>query len=299
MIKIISRYSHAAGSTLALVNLCNEFNSKGFACIFYGPDNWHVDKCKSGNLADFFPEAGDNIIVNDIPLSSIGDLSNLNALVEENGSTRLLRTLKKIVLRFLLPEQPRNYQLFLTCLNDESLSCSSARLALFQASHFASIHLRDYARTPCPKFISPSFCSNLHKTEQKPTNVAGIIGSIKKQNNIVEAVEQAVLDGMESVIIFGYMKDPAYYYNKIVPLTIKHRGKIKYAGFMDDRQKMYDAVSDVYIATNKPWSKVSYECIMTNTKLHAPEPMGAEGRMSNDQIFEIWKNGLSLSSGVA
>lgn len=294
MIKIISGYSHAAGSTFALVNLCNEFNSRGHVCTFYGPDNWHVDKCRSGSLDDFSVDTNDIVIVNDIPLLSIGDLSNLKEIVDGSGKRQVLKTLGKLVLNLLPAKKPNDYRLFLTRLSDSALPLSRVRLSLFQKIHFSSGVLRRYSRTRYPKFVSPSFCNDLKRTEHKPEKTAGIIGSIKRQNNIEKALEQALLDGMETVIIFGYMEDPIYFYEIIVPLTIKHRGRIKYAGFVDDKQKMYDTVSDVYSSANKPWSLVSQECAMTNTRYHAPEPASADGRMTNEQIFQIWKNELAL-----
>lgn len=292
MIKIVSGHSYPSGPTLALVNLCNQFNYRGHACVFYGPDNWHVDKCISGKLSDFTTEIGDTIILNDIALLSIDDLANINALVEESGKGRLLKVIREITLKFLPPRKPRNYKLFLTCLSDDGLPCSSVRFSLFQKIHFASSFLEGYSRTTYPKFISPSFNNGLNQTEHKPIKVAGIIGSVKKHNNVAAAVEKALLDGMETVIIFGYMKDPVYYYDKIVPLTTKYPRRIKYAGFVDDKQKMYDAVSDVYLSVSKPWSMVGQECAMTNTRFHAPA--SAEGGMANDQIFAIWKNELAL-----
>lgn len=294
MIKIISGYSHAAGSTVALVNLCNEFNSRGYGCTFYGPDNWHMDKCLSGTLDDFIVDANDIVIVNDIPLLSIGDLANLKELVDESEKRRALKTLGKFFLKLLPSTKPANYRLFLTHLSDGALPLSCARLSLFQKIHFSSSALRSYSRTGSPKFTSKSFSNDLKRSEHKPERTAGIIGSIKRQNNIEKALEQALLEGMETVIIFGYMKDPIYFYEKIVPLTITYRGKIKYAGFMDDKQKMYDAVSDVYSSAHKPWSLVSQECVMTNTKYHAPESASAEGSMTNEQIFQVWKSELAL-----
>ena len=294
MIKIISGYSHAAGSTLALANLCNEFNSRGHACVFYGPDNWHFDKCNSGKLAEFSPESGDTIIVNDIPLLTDADLSNINALVEKNRGHGLLKTLGERIKKLLPSKASPNYKLFLTRLNNDALRLSSVRITFFHKIHFTSNALRGYCSVSYPKFIAPSFCSDLQKTEHKPEKTGGVIGSIKKQNNIVEAIEEALLDGMETVTIFGNLEDPLYYYESIVPLTIKYPGSIKYAGFMDNRQKMYDAVSDVYSPVKKPWSVVGQECVMTNTKFHAPDPLSAVSRLANDQIFEIWKNELAL-----
>lgn len=294
MIKIVSGYSHAAGSTLALVNLCNQFNSRGHACVFYGPDDWHIGKCRSGKLIEFLPETGDTIIVNDIPLLSMDDLSNINALVEESGRSGLLKTFGRIAKTILPSGRSSGYELLLACLSNDARPLSSVRISLFHKIFFTSDVLVGYSRASRPSFIAPSFCNDLNESERKPQKTGGVIGSVKKQNNIVEAIEQALRDGMETVIVFGYMKDPIYYYDKIVPLTIRHPGRIKYAGFMDDRQKMYDAVSNVYSSVNKPWSVVSHECAMTHTMFHAPEQLNADCRMTNDQIFEIWKNELAL-----
>lgn len=294
MIKIISGYSHAAGSTLALINLCNEFNSRGHVCTFYGPDNWHVDKCRSGSLDDFRVEAGDIVIANDIPLFSIGDLSNLKVIIGERGKRQVFKTLRNSLLCLLPSKKSDNFRLLLTCLSGESMSRTGVRPSLFQKFHFSSTALPGYSRIRSPKFVSPGFCSDLKRSENKPEKTAGIIGSIKRQNNIAIAIEQALSDGMETVTIFGYMKDPIYFYEEIVPLTIRHRGRIKYAGFMDDKQKMYDAISDVYSSVHKPWSLVSQECAMTDTGYHAPESASTDVRMTNEQIFQVWKNELAL-----
>ena len=50
MVKIISDISHVGGSTIILINLTNLFNSKGIDTTFYGPHDFHMDKCKSKKL---------------------------------------------------------------------------------------------------------------------------------------------------------------------------------------------------------------------------------------------------------
>ena len=52
MVKIISGYSEKGGSTTAFINLTNIFNENGIDCVFYGPHQWHLDKCKSGTFND-------------------------------------------------------------------------------------------------------------------------------------------------------------------------------------------------------------------------------------------------------
>lgn len=302
MIKIISGCSYPAGDILALVNLCNEFNSRGVACVFYGPDNWHVDKCKSGTLEEFSPEIDDIIIVNDVPLWSPGGLAHVNPLVKRNRRKQFLATLQEISKKYLPAKSSSNYKLLLTCQGGGAHPSIFFRLSRFHKIHFTAPSgnaLKRLFRMAYPTFIAPNFSNALNKSVHKPVKTGGVIGSIKKSNNTAAAIEHAFQDGMEKIIIYGSIKDPQYYYDKIVPLTMKYHGKIKYAGFMDDRQKMYDAVSDVYSAANKPWSVVSHECAMTNTRFHAPGWSDTEGRISNDQIFEIWKKELSLLSGAA
>ena len=145
-----------------------------------------------------------------------------------------------------------------------------------------------------PAFVAPNFVNDLDMIENRSTKIAGVIGDIEKENKIEAAIEKALLDGMDTVIMFGAMKDPEYYYDKIVPLMKRYSGKIKYAGFIDDRQKMYGTVSHVYSAVKKQWGSVSSECAMTNTRFHAPESPSDDCRMTNDQIFEIWKHELAI-----
>ena len=47
MIKIISGFSSMGGSTEAFINLTNSLNEKGYETCFYGPHEYHLDKCNS------------------------------------------------------------------------------------------------------------------------------------------------------------------------------------------------------------------------------------------------------------
>ena len=46
MVKIVSGISMSGGSTIILINLTNLFNSKGIDTTFYGPHDFHLNKCK-------------------------------------------------------------------------------------------------------------------------------------------------------------------------------------------------------------------------------------------------------------
>ena len=64
MVKIFSGWTNKGGSTVALINLTNALNERGVDCIFYGPHDWHLDKCKSGKLeGGNLPIDGDDNVI--------------------------------------------------------------------------------------------------------------------------------------------------------------------------------------------------------------------------------------------
>lgn len=293
MIKIASGHSHPASSTVALVNLCNQLNSRGYGGVLYGPDNWHIGKCPSGLLRDFKPEAGDIIILHDIDLRSVSELNDLNSVLFGKERKNLLHGLGRVISsRFSPSSSPDKFKLFLTC-QDENAGCGMAiRHSLFNKIHFVSAAQKGF-NTKCRKFVCPNFLADLTPSEGKPEKTAGIIGSISRKNDTQTIIEKALQDGMETVILYGYLADPIYYYAAIAPLAKLHRGKIKYAGFVENQQKMYDSISDAYAASSSPWSMVRRECAMTHTRFHGSEAQ-ADTNIPNEQIFEIWKRELEL-----
>ena len=49
-VKLLSGWSNPGGSTHHHIALTNLLNSKGVECVFYGPHDYHLDKCKSDTL---------------------------------------------------------------------------------------------------------------------------------------------------------------------------------------------------------------------------------------------------------
>ena len=294
MIKIVSGHSYPVGSTVALVNLCNQLNFRGHASVFYSPDNWHTDKCTSGTLADFNPENGDIILLHDIALWSIAELHALNSVASGTQQNHLFHILGRMISGYLSSASlPGKSKLLLTCRKNEACCNVATRYALFNKIHFVSEALKGFNKTSCPKFACPDFLADITPSDNKPVKTAGIIGSISKKKDTKAAIDKALQDGMEMVILYGYLADPIYYYKEIVPLKKAHPGKIKFAGFMDDQQKMYNSVSDVYAFISSSGSMVRRECAITNTRYHGPETH-ADENMSNDRIFGIWKRELGL-----
>jgi hypothetical protein len=294
MIKIVTGFSIPVGATVALVNLCNQFNDRKNDCILYGPDRWHRDKCKSANICDFYPEDGDIIIVHHIKLISIAELYSIEKKMEDLQKMTWIKSLKDMVAgRLSGSREHANLKLVLSCQGNDLSPIRGMKYSLFDKIHYVNASQIQYHEMTHTHFVCPNFSDPLGPAEHKPNNVAGVVGSIRKENQTDASIEKALQDGMERVIIYGYLFDPIYYYSKIVPLTKKYPGKIRFAGFIDNRQKMYDSLSDVYCNPRKSWSLVRRECRLTGTRYHGPD-LSEEDFMTNDQIYDVWKHELGL-----
>jgi len=295
MIKIVSGSSFPAGSTLALVRLCNQFNDRGHACVFYGPDRWHLDQCRSAGTADFQPRQGDIVIAHDLPLFSWTDLYRIHEQVEKRRKEAGRLSLKEMILkRISVSRKPAGVKLILSCQGNAFFPISRLNPALFDKVHYVHASQRDEHSVRHNHFVCPNFLDPLAASERKPDRIAGVIGSIRKENRTDRSIEEALQDGMSTIILYGYLFDPVYYCSAIEPLTRKYPGRVKFAGFVDNRQNVYDSISDVYCAVSRPWSLVKKECLMTGTRFHGPDADGEDESMTNDQLSAVWEKELGL-----
>ncbi len=295
MIKIVSVWSIPVGSTVALVNLCNQLNARGHGCVFFGPDRWHLDKCRSALLSDFQPEGGDVVIAHGLRLHSTADLYDVNNPDVSGPRNGLLSSLKGDVLGYLRSrKQPENIRLVTTFSGSGPPRTGRAVWSMFHKIHFSCEAQRGRAAAGSSHFICPDFLHDLEKPKGRPERVAGVIGCVRPENMLERSVERALLDGMESVILYGYLLDPVYFFSTIAPLKKKYPGRIRFAGFLDDPQRMYNSISDVYRCAAKPWSAVRRECSLTDTRYHGPDAAGEEESAGNDAIYSVWKKELGL-----
>lgn len=295
MIKIVSGFSIPAGSTVALVHLCNRFNQGKHDCVLYGPDHWHLDRCRAADISAFYPEKGDMIIVHGIHLYSAAELYGIQDKIEKPQKRVWLKALKdEMAGRLPGSRKHDGIKLILSCQENEFVPMRQSQYSLFDKIHYVSASQIKYKKFTHNHFVCPNFCDPLGHVEHKPTGVAGVIGSIRKENQTDACIEKALQDGMETVILYGYLFDPVYYFNRIEPLTRKYPGKIRFAGFIDNRQKMYDSLSDVYCHSRKSWSLVRRECRLTGTRYHGPDLFDEEDSMPNDRIYDAWKRELEL-----
>jgi hypothetical protein len=74
---------------------------------------------------------------------------------------------------------------------------------------------------------------------------------------------------METLIIFACMDDAEWYYSTIEPIIKNYPDKIIYAGFLQNRQKIYDSISDVYdLSASNISAIIKNECKLTGTIYH-------------------------------
>jgi len=294
VIKIVSGSGVPGGSAVALATLCNEFNARGFQSIFYGPGRWHLDKCRSGPLSGFCPESGDTVIVHGIRFSSGSELHDVGAAVSKRDRRAGVSLLKDLFLRFLDRRgNPENVRLILTWRGDEPFPFRRSTGAIFDKIHFPGEGCRPPRDIGRPWFVCSDFTEMSLHPVSKQENIAGIIGSIREENRPDLCIERAIRDGMKTVVLFGYLADPVYYYSRIEPLTRSHPCKIQFAGFLDDKQEMYRRISDVYRFAGAPWDPVRRECMLTGTRYHGPDPASGHP-MNNEDIFSVWKRELGL-----
>ena len=113
-----------------------------------------------------------------------------------------------------------------------------------------------------------NFDNTLIASAKKPTRIAGVMGYVKA-NNAHLGIAAALNDGMQQIILFTCIDDPLWYFKTIEPIIVQHPDKIKYAGCIKDKQKIYDAISDVYdLSSSKVSAYIKNECQLTGTIYH-------------------------------
>ena len=264
MIKIISGWSNPGGSTTAFINLCNLFNENGYDCTFYGPHDWHLDKCKSGTFQDI------NLKKKDVLIYHFLDIFKTRPPV------------KKFVLSLhekdLYNLNVKEHNMFDTIhfLNDKHIEW-----------HGGKDQFKNY-------FISPNVVDNLMPSPKKDLKIGGVIGTIDHNKQTHLSIERALNDGCEQVYVYGNITDQTYY-QKYVSKYHMHEN-VHFPGFTDDKQSVYDNVTDVYQdSLSETWGYIKVECDLTSTNYHGNDSIKNNFvSMSNKEILEKWVKELEL-----
>ena len=255
-IKIISGYSEKGGSTVAQINLTNFLNNNGYDCTFYGPSDYHIDKCKSAFSNELKFDSDDILLCHVM-----------------NFQER--PPVKKVIY----------------CSHEKWWYDFSKVFWYWDESVFLHQQHKDFHENYTGNYtIIPNLKENLtSKNKEELDLVAGIVGSIEDRKQTHISIERSLNDGCEKVFLFGQIGDKNYFENYVEPKI--DNSKIILVGHTTDKQSMYDSIGRVYHSSKGEVAcLVKDECYLTGTKFFGNKETENEvSTLTNEEIFKLWK----------
>lgn len=248
-VKIVSGWSNPGGSTLHHISLTNLLNENGIDCTFYGPHEWHRDKCKSGHISDCKLTVYDTLISHFIQVPT----KNIKRHILSCHETNL----------FPLKDLPtRGYDVI----------------------QYVSNSQKDWhGAVDCPSVIIPPCVERVEWSSPK-NNTAGVIGSIDEHKQTHKAIEMAFKDGFDKVILYGQVTDPAYFETFIQPML---DSRLEIRNHEDDKAAMYGSVEAVYHASKREtYGLVEAECKAAGVPFRGAE--NNPTIMTDEEILRRW-----------
>ena len=257
MIKIVSGYTDKGGSTTAFINLTNFLNENGVDCVFYGPHEWHLNKCKSSLMKDLVYDEDDIIISHFLDLKERPNVKKVILSCHEKWWFPVGKIKQHWDTVVFLHDQHRTFH------ND---------------------YKGDYT-------IIPNLKENLKisdKTNVK--NIAGIIGTIEDRKQTHVSIQRSLKDKCEKRYLFGHVGDEKYFNDYVKPLMIPNR--VIQFGHTTNKQEMYDMIGKVYHSSKGEVAcLVKDECYLTNTEFYGNEETENEvSKLTNEEVLVLWKN---------
>ena len=260
-VKIISGYSEKGGSTTAFINLTNYFNENGISCTFYGPHEWHLDKCKSDLISNLKLEKTDIVISHFLNLQSRPDVKKIILSCHENWWYEVADVKQYWDEVVFLHDKHREYH---------------------------KRYLGDYS-------IIPNLKEDLISIEKPELDkVAGIIGTIEDRKQTHISIQRAIKDGCDKILLYGHIGDNNYFQTNVQPLT--SNSNIILMGHSTNKQNMYNSIGRVYHSSKGEVAcLVKDECYLTNTKFFGNQETENEvSKLNNNKILQLWKQTLTL-----
>lgn len=218
MIKIFSPWTNPGGSTEAYIDLCNLFNNSGFDCIFYGPHDYHLDKCKSRKIrheSELKLSMSDNLIMHHFVPSSRPQVRKLILSTHEKHSFPIAWEIMRKgnpwcwdKIHFITEEQRKWHSIF----PEESVVIGNVIKLDFDL------------------------------LQSKSTGCAGVIGTVEPRKRTFESVKKAVSDGFQKIKLFGMSNDPVY----LELITSTFGDKVEFMGFNRNKKQIYTSIDKVY-----------------------------------------------------
>ena len=250
-VKIVSGWSNPGGGTVAHIALTNLLNENGFDCTFYGPHDWHLDKCQGGKLNDVSIGVHDYLITHFIQVNK-----NVNC--------------KKHILY---------------CHEKDLFPLAKMDLAQYDTIAFVSNLQKQWHSVNHPSVVIPPPVEKFEWT-QPSNNFAGVVGSIDKNKQTHKSITRAIKDGYEKVLLFGDVTDMPYFNEEVAPLV--ESGKAVLMGHEDSREALYGQIREVYHSSlSETYGLVEGECRLSGIPFNGES--NGQDIVDNQEIVERWK----------
>lgn len=249
-IRIVSGWSNPGGSTVFFIDLCNLLNDNEFDCTFYGPHDWHLNKCKSGTL-------------NNIPL------------VEED-----------ILISHFLKMQANVKKHILSCHETNLFPLKDMDLDNYDVIQFVSNSQKKWHSVNHPSVIIPPVVEKV-KWEDPKNKTVGVVGNIDAHKQVHLSIKKALKEGFEKVLLFGNVSEPTYFNEMIKPWV--DSGNVGLAGHVENKEAMYSKVSAVYHSSKREtYGLVEAECNLAGIPFNGPS--NNQNILEKEEILKRWKN---------
>ena len=255
-IKIVTSWSNPGGGTVAHIGLTNLFNDNGYDCTFYGPHDWHLDKCKGESLSKA------RITAEDILLSHFIQVA---------------------------PETKSRMHV-LSCHETNLFPLKEMDLKQYDLIQFVSNFQRKWHSINHPSIVIPPVVNEV-LWENPNNNIAGVIGSIDHNKQTHKSIQRAIEDGYNKVLLFGDVTDLPYFNTCVSQLV--NSGKAILMGHQDNREFMYGQVSEVYHSSiRETYGLVEAECRLSGIPFNGPS--NKQNILEKEEILNLWKQYLKL-----
>jgi len=265
-VRIISGWSNPGGSTVAFINLCNLFNNNGVDCTFYGPHDWHLDRCQAKSL------------------------NSENPFLNKDGVNFIFHFLNPDIIPEGLAKS------IFSCHETNLFQLKDISLDNIDLIHYVSNTQRSWHAVNHAYKIIPNVLDDLKQEPKGSSAVAGIVGSIDRHKQPHLSISRAMKEGFKKIHLYGELTDETYFNTTLVPLIAKNKNiDIQLMGHEDDKQAMYNSLSKVYHSScRETFNYIQAECRLTGTEYDGLSTADAKAEYwDKDRILESWKELLN------
>jgi len=255
-VRLLSGWSNPGGSTHHHISLTNLLNSKGVECTFYGPHDYHLDKCKGERIENIQVDPEDTLI------------SHFLAVPNEKAWAKHILSLHETNL----------------------FPVAQYNLDMYDTVQYVSETQKLWHGVDHPSVIIPPLVEQV-EWKNPENNRAGVIGSIDGHKRPHLAVQAALDDGYDKVFLFGDVNDLDYFNEELA--SYLNKGLVVMMGHETDRKALYGKIEAVYHSSlRETYGLVEAECRLAGIPFRGES--NNQPILTEDEIWERWKSCLEI-----